>query len=461
MSNENEKNKDLPTRAGDKGLGRFDCDSNKFTSRSMFLKKVILTAVLATGVPTLAIGFDFGFLGSDYKKVSETTCATNGRLLSGAELIKTVDSGYALSVHTQIDAELIKITGTGQPGWRSVWEKPGFQQVAQGLSQLNNGSYLLLGRSDFPGQAEETWGDSIESHSLTRISYPLILPFNKDGGQGAYRIHSAPKGIGRAHLSRAIQVGDGVVFFGLKRVPLSEDRGGNYSPWIFKINSAGAMVWEYLIQSDGDELIKDVNEVYGSFSKPVVDGGGNIIVATQVARLREIKGVGRKGSTELAGENPRLLVVKLNSDGNEIARYRDYQSGGGILALNSNEIHVFASAGVANQSRVVHVVLSRELRVIRESGIAIGDFYPRAVVTNSRSGGFHMFGVAKDAWGGGGSATLVYVDAKGAIKSKTSLGRGTWPSDMVEGTELGEVAVIYTRSEKNSGIFFSRYKVSE
>lgn len=419
-----------------------------------------MVVILAIGLSNRAIAFGPDLFSRGYIKVSEVSCETTGRLLSNAQLIKTLDGGYAFSAHTQIDAGFIKVTGSGQLEWSTVWGKPNSKQIAQGLSQLDDGGYLLLGRSDSYEQALGTWGAAVKSRTDDQINYPLILKFAKDKVSQSYGIRNGPLGIERSSISRAVQVSDGVIFFGLKRVPISD--GGeiyNYSPWIFKVRLDGVMAWEYLIKSDDGGLIKDVNEVYGSFSKPIVDDDGGVIVATQVSRLKESNGVVQKYSVEIAGENPRLLVVKLASNGSEVARYRNYQSGGGVLAKNSDGIHVFASSGVGDQSRVMHFVLSKDLRVIKENAIAMDEFRPRAVVAGDRTGEFHLFGIATDTWGGAGVATLAYLDVAGRVKNKTSLGQGTWPSDMVPGAGMDEVAIVYSRADRGSGVIFSRYRV--
>jgi len=424
-----------------------------------------LTLLISSGIAKNSFGFSLSsIMGKGYKKISDAKCQTSGRVTGRSFLVSAPDGGYALTVSTLVDVELTKINAQGNPEWRSVWRKQGEEHAARGLVALRDGGYILVGATSSYEQSIDTWGKSVGLKQNGGARYPLVLRFDGVGKPLPYSIQSEVSDVNGAAIKHVIELSDGLVFLGVKNIDPINKLGTDHGklkipvPWIFKVSSNGSLLWEHCLSADEGHLVKDMETVSGSISKPTLDADGNIIFTSQVD-IPRVSGSGKYNPFG-DGDNPRLLLCKLDGNGRELGRYRNFNCANGIPIFKDSVIHIIAHTAVRGKPGVEHIVLGKEWQVLKSASFTDEDVVPYAVASAPSGAGFHVLGLRISKGAQGAAATLAYLDDHG-FKYEKSFGDGLWPGDMASGRDRSSIAITHSSGDEKFGITFHRFDFSD
>lgn len=417
-------------------------------------KFILFAAAFGTAHRAHAYIFDLSHTG--YKILSETIYKPSSTIVISPSLIKTADGGCAFTTHTIMDSDLTKITPGGRRDWRAPWERLPGQPVFQGVTQLRDRSFFVFGFSDSYQLAKSTWGQTVVPAQKGFYTYALLIKFDENGAQIPFQVRNVKKDVQGSTISHAIEVPDGVVFFGTRFLDCPEQcitngkRTKIWCPWVFKISLSGELLWDHSIQIDNGELIKDVNPSYGTISKPALDESGNIIFAT---RVDEPKKDGRDGSYNTLGEgnNKRTLIIKISPSGEELARYRNSQCTNGQVAVTKGAIHFFSRSPKSHEQYVfTRLILNSDLRQVSQSFDDSLDFETHSVIPASAPGEFHLLGRLSEGKNERKIAGMGYLVKNGKFKYKKLFDNHDWPGDMISGNQKNEIAIILTGVKNGS-----------
>jgi hypothetical protein len=389
---------------------------------------------------------------SGYKTLSETVCK-DAHMPPAGQLIKTLDGGYAFPENTIVGGQyctgLVKLNGDGVQEWHCQMKYVLGNLELPGLLQTRNGDFYLLGNAGKPEPVQDLWPQPM----LESSTYPAIVKINAAGQRVPYRIQSILTPISDGRITYGIEVADGLVFLGLKykelpRDPFLDNKFNKaYTPWIFKINHQGEMVWEYLVQTDDGKLVQEPEEIYSSFAKPVVDSDGTIVVATVVSNLYLNPETKLYEALIQANEqDPHAIIMRFNSDGKELARGRIPKRGVNSLLSNKNDgFQVFWGSNSIKESKsgIFQIVLDKDLQLESEKFVPFKDFNISVVVPATKPDEFHILGDTISPDGNRTNATVIYLDQSIRITHQMRYGRETYPCAMAAGNAPNEVALVY------------------
>jgi hypothetical protein len=420
-------------------------------------RRQFISSLLVAGLcPFPLIGCSRG-----YKTLSETVCKV-AHMPPAGQLIKTLDGGYAFPENTIVEKNLykglvaegdiytglVKLNGAGEQEWHCQMKYELGNLELPGLLQTRNGDFYLLGNVGKPEPVQDLWPQPM----LESSTYPAIVKINAAGQRVPYKVQSTLTPISDGRITYGIEVEDGLVFFGLKRkelpnVPNLDKYNKAFSPWIFKINHQGEMVWEYLVQTDDGKLVQEPEEVYSSFAKPLVEADGTIVVATVVSNLYLNPEKKLYETLTLANEqDPHAIILRFNSDGKELARGRIPKRGvNSLLPGKNGGFQVFWGSNSFNESEsgIFHILLDKDIQFESEKFIPFKDFNAFVVVPATKPDEFYILGDTIKPGGNRTNATVIYLDQFMRITHQLRYGRETYPCAMVAGNAPNEVALVY------------------
>jgi hypothetical protein len=313
--------------------------------------------------------------------------------------------------------------------------------------------YWLFGNTDSHDLLGPQWDESERKDpspfykhtpraaSITRIARDGTVAWQKVYGslQGEHNTNDALCGV---------TSDGGVIVFGQKpgKLPISSLTGTMSeanAPWVFKINDAGDIQWEFLIQQDQNKVIVPATTPQSIFSKPFVDAKGDVFFAVKIVSIGIVADESGHGTPDLqiGGETTRTLLIKIDSKGKEIARYtvRGYATQP-VLLPSHDGCDVFFTD---KDRGFTHIRLNTNLELVFTRSFIDGEFRPYAA-TPGPNQSFHLFGNSFGPGHAAGRATLGLLDGDGTLKHKEHFENQSWSSDMVAGDNPNEVVILFT-----------------
>ncbi|MEW6030680.1 MAG: DUF333 domain-containing protein [Chloroflexota bacterium] len=162
------------------------------------------------------------------------------------------------------DALLMKLTLDGEALWEQTWGGDGYEQ-AWAAANAGDGGFYVFGETDSYGAGDRDF---------------FLLKINQDGAEEWYRTYGHAK---REWPFGMLQLSNGdLLVYGFTTSVTASER----DQYALRVNPKGDIVWEYTVESAGEELVLNAIELRD----------GNLVLAVNIA------------------EDGKL--VKLDADGN-------------------------------------------------------------------------------------------------------------------------------------------------
>jgi len=414
--------------------------------------------------PQKAFGSFFLFNG--YSRDFSFSFSYPGVWTRGSTMAKAADGGYVIAVDIGESSNLVKLDGFGKQQWVSkfIGSDKGSHFEGKSVCADGNHGYLLIGETNSHDLLGKSW-DEAET-KRTRFKYDftpkmaLLSRVDTHGKLVWQKIYGKEEIHARNSAQFTLPVKDsGFLVFGFKTAqlpasPLIGEFNKLESPWIFKIDANGDMLSETLIQEINGAFVKRpaAEDIY---SKPIIDPDGNLIVVVRTDAIQIVtdrNGTQKLDIEQLSGR-PIYILLKLNQDGKELARYQLNRETAGIpvILASSTGIDMFRLHDEDNSSDkrlgFVHFHFDPDLKLISEKFISDQKFRPKAAI--KAVGGFHMFGSDVSPGNDRGQAVLAFLKNDGGLECRTGFGRDSWPNDLIAGHNENEVLVFYNTSSSD------------
>ena len=398
-----------------------------------------------------------------YSKQFEFTYGNAEHPVDIHSVVKANDGGYVITVNGSF-SNVIKVNKDGILQWEQILKgnDKGSSMDGNDIVAYGNDGFLLVGETDSHDLLGHAWDEKESKRNTVRYEFSpyaaLLSKIQTDGTiawQKTYAGLQARANNNSAHY--VLPVKDGFIIFGVKTLLLPESPllgKWNHAtvPWIFKVNMNGEIQWEREFQKIDDKLVKvGISTV---FSKPCIDAEENIFFAFLFSDIGlDADETGRMILDPFGqGMNERILMMKIDGAGKEIARYqlpKGFESTSIPVLLPSEAgFDVFVTAQYDETKRTYigfyHYRLDDQLKQIAQQYVAEEKFRPIAALADGDKG-FHLFGnsVAPGHDDGEGRAELVYMRTDGTLQHEMTFSRGAQPIGIVDGHGLNEVVIYY------------------
>jgi hypothetical protein len=423
--------------------------------RTLLLGGIAVAATLGTlfskklfGVSFMSHGYqkDFEFIYTGNKTGPNATC-----------IAKTGDGGYVFTAGALLGAKayLVKLDRQGHQQWSLVQRGSDLRsgQSAHSVLVDGNNGYWLLGDTNSHDLVGSQW-DELERANHAHYFYDytphaaLIAKITPDGTVSWQKVYGVLAQLNENVAEFAVSSAGGLTVVGSKpgKLPASSpvgQRDEEKAPWIFKINEAGDVQWELLIQQDQGRVIRPAPSDQNSFSKPFVDAEGNLYFSVRIEDVKQMRDALGHDILDMngQGENQRALLIKISPTGKEIARYviRNYATLP-VMVPSANGCDVFFTM---DDTAFAHFKLDANLALISHRSLVGEDFRPYAAIGGPNQG-FHLLGNSFRPGHDIGRAALAWLGSEGKLQHKETFELQSWPADVAIGENLNEVVVLFT-----------------
>ena len=201
------------------------------------------------------------FEGPNYGAFLDITLTQDGNILAvGAtnHLHMPPYSGDALFMKLSLDGDVI---------WERTWGGGGYEQ-ADSIVLAGDGGYFIFGETDSYGAGDRDF---------------FLLKITKDGTEGWFKTYG---GTGREWPYGMLYLSNGeLLIYGF-----TESIGGGRDEYAIRVSREGDIIWEYTVESPGEELVLDALET----------PGGGLVLAVSVEEDGELVKLKADGSLQWA-----------------------------------------------------------------------------------------------------------------------------------------------------------------
>lgn len=344
-------------------------------------------------------------------------------------LAKTGDGGYVLAGMVLPSYPFaVKVGADGRKEWESTLTDIGETLYDYSVVGSEDGGALLLGSSNSLAYA-------IRLNSKGEVQWQKAYPmFGKLRAGGSFAC--------------GMQVRGGFILVGRNSAGVGTDGLKRYEQlWVLKLDEGGNKIWEMGTFQDGDELFNPLHLNPRGCSAPILDGQGNIAFAVSVQ-----------------SSAPFVLILKLDADGNELARLHLDDNGRAPRLLQVPNGYLLIETNVRlpeEKEELLEYVLDSNLRVLsrREIGRSKSNiFHSVEAAWKDLKDGIHLAGASFAPKSEVFGMAIGYLNPKGVVVASRQSGFGTlWePVGLVQGDGPNEV-VLYVRSTNDVKLMKFRF----
>jgi hypothetical protein len=231
--------------------------------------------------------------------------------------------------------------------------------------------------------------------------------------------------------------------------PAPHTRAFTKAVWIVKINPQGDAVWEREIAEDGADVLHAVRVDPNECAAPIIDSEGHIVFAVGV---QDKSSMVRDGKRILEGGEPRgrsprkfVLVVKLDQNGNELARRRLEDGQTPKLFPTTTGYLVVDNPVPVSERGVRQTRLGRNLQISEQKETKFEKFpFVLKAALPGEGGGLYLAGNYMVQPYRPGPAMLAYLTSQGQLKWIKTIGQNTFssPVGVVRGERPDELVLL-------------------
>jgi hypothetical protein len=426
-------------------------------------RRRFLAALAAVGASPFMATIGCSSMHRGFEKLSETAIPTTNQVMGGSTLIRTNDGGYFAVIRCMSDVDFCWFDAQGKP-LRTIKQDIGSR--IYGVMQTRDSSFYVAGR----GCADRSvWGLPKDLPDEELWSFPYLQKLDANGELQPFRINIPYQQVRHAIIRQILDVDDGIVLIGGKAIekpneipdkPFARDVPIE-AAWITRIHADGSIAWEYLITEDDNSYVW-VDGESNFVLPPVLDVNGNITAFFSVTAFTRDKNGKYDYHLPLNHGPRRILAVKLDQSGKEIARNSFLDNTALCMAYRSGKYSLITG----HHSSCF--TLDDKLQKIKDTPLqGMSDFVPYLALPATQPDELLLFGDNSPPGSDGPHAALASMDASGRVSHLMPLGRGTNAYGMVPGHGSDEVTILYTPSTgvgpmsvaASSGMVLARYRM--